>query len=266
MAPHLEIELCQCCGKLIQKTEDDGGCVDCAASFAWGQELPHTEPRPTTTGAASDSSWEQLTSIAETPESIGRLRWHEMSDNDACSETSYATAGEPDAPRLPDGELDAETVPPPLVYSNLAEVFHIERRPLPLGPGIWAQLTHGRLMSRCWVRSGGRSGLRKFGAADFQETLADSFLWDAPMGIILINIARRKCLHVNHQRHVEKCHLGSAIHYLRAYSAQTIGFVMCGREMHRQRLAVIQCAHCASSFEDGKLFHKLGCLCVAFRA
>ena len=57
-----------------------------------------------------------------------------------------------------------------------------------------------------------------------------------------------------------------------AFQAPARGYPMSSRRQqrltnHRQRLAVIQCAHSPSSFEDGKLFHKLGCCpCVAFKA
>ncbi len=71
----------------------------------------------------------------------------------------------------------------------------------------------------------------------------------------MINLARRMCFHVNMNRHVERCRLRSAIHYLRNYQDDTIGFILSAEVSEKQGGAIIQCANGPWALSDKMRFH-----------
>lgn len=109
-----------------------------------------------------------------------------------------------------------------------------------LEDNTWAQLVHSPALSKCWVESP-CGDMVKFGFPELRS-LSRFFAWDASLGFIVINLARRKAFHVNGSQHVEHCQLRSAIHYLRNYHDRTIGFLLSAAESEKQELAIIQCA------------------------
>ena len=55
---------------------------------------------------------------------------------------------------------------------------------------------------------------------------------------------------------MERCRLRAAIHYLRNYQDQTIGFILSAAEQEQQELAIIMCSHGPWGFSDKARFHQ----------
>ena len=70
-----------------------------------------------------------------------------------------------------------------------------------------------------------------------------------------MNLARRKVFSISAAQHVDQCRLESAIHYLRTYPNETIGFVISSDEDEKQKLAIIQVAHGPWVFADNARWH-----------
>ena len=111
---------------------------------------------------------------------------------------------------------------------------------------------HLNILSRCWVDSGG--SLVKFGLSEIRAMFRN-FIWDAPMGFIVINLARRKTFAISTAEHVEQCKLKSAIHFLRNYPDSTIGFVFSPAESEKQQISIIQVSKGPWCFADNSRWH-----------
>ena len=74
-------------------------------------------------------------------------------------------------------------------------------------------------------------------------------------GFIVISVARRKCFSINAAQQVDQCRLQSAIHHLRNYPDETVGFVFSPAESEKQQVAIIQVARGPWSFADNAKWH-----------
>lgn len=106
------------------------------------------------------------------------------------------------------------------MYDKLGKIFPLEREVIPIEDDTFAIHCHCRALSRCWLEAS--CGFVKFGLPELRNLsrrrrafsptqfsrrpghCARHFVWDAPFGFVAINLARRKCFHINvHDQHVE---------------------------------------------------------------
>ena len=71
--------------------------------------------------------------------------------------------------------------------------------------------------------------------------------WDVPLGVVVLNLSRRICLGITgaSEKHVEKAHPISALHYLRNYPELSLGFAWCRSRSGRFELCTLECSRSA---------------------
>ena len=79
-------------------------------------------------------------------------------------------------------------------------------------------------------------------------------------GFVVINLANRTCFSINASQHIENCRLQSAIHYLRNYSEDTIGFVFSPNDAEKHQVCTIYMARWPGAFSNNVHLHKSGML------
>jgi len=232
-----ELVQCQWCSALMAKTEADMLCVVCSSRFS-DRLFP-----------ADAGLWDES--------GIPQVIFNEFEDSKYGSEViederSEASTKDPiDAGTGGCEECD-NSQPNCKMYEKMTAVWHLEKQALPLADDAWCMLCHLNALSRCWVDHGG--SLVKFGFPEIRA-LCRAFVWDVPKGFIVINLARRKVFSISAAQHVEQCRLKSAIHYLRTYPNETIGFVISSDEGEKQKLAIIQVARGPWVFADNVRWH-----------
>ena len=232
-----ELVECEWCSALMANTEVDVLCVVCASSFAdrllppsarlWNEEIPPSGPN----GDFEDSKYRS--ELAEDDRSEAGIK-----------ESIHGGTGGID-------EYD-NSQPHCAMYEKMASVWHLEKEAIPLSDNAWAMQCHLKVLSRCWLDDGG--SLVKFGFPEIRA-LFRNFIWDAPMGFVIINLARRKTFSISTGEHVEQCRLKSAIHYLRDYPDSAIGFVFSTAEIEKQQISIIQVAKGPWAFADNTKWH-----------
>ncbi len=236
---------CQWCEKFIVRSDADVLCIDCSMDFT-NRLIPvdtHFWDEPEAAPSAVNDDF------GDSVYGGGDVSGVAASSND--SESTRASDGNPVTAGGCDWDSERAHA---IMYEKIAEVWHLERRALPLEDDTWAYLVHARALSKCWVESP-CGDLVKFSFPELRS-LSRFFVWDVPLGFVVINLARRKCFHVSSLQHVEQCRLRSAIHYLRSYQDQTVGFLLSAAEQEQQELAIIQCSHGPWTFSEKARFHK----------
>ena len=94
----------------------------------------------------------------------------------------------------------------------------------------------------------------KFGFPEIRA-LFRNFIWDAPMGFLIINLARRETFSISTGEHVKQCRLKSVIYCLRNYADSTIGFVFSMVESENQQISINQVAKGPWEFADNATQH-----------
>ena len=232
-----ELLECEWCSVLMTKTEADVLCVSCASSFA-DRLLPPD----------ADLWCEEIPQIKLNSEFEDSKYGSELVDDDR----SEASTKDPiDAGT---GGCDEYDNSPPhcKMYEKMASVWHLEKEAIPLADDTWAMMCHLNVLSCCYVDYGG--SLVKFGFLEIRG-LFRNFIWDCPMGFVVINLARRKTFSISIAEQVDQCQLKSAVHYLRNYPDSTIGFVFSLAESERQQISIIQVARGPWEFADNAKWH-----------
>ncbi len=162
-----ELAQCHWCEKFIVKSDADMLCVDCGMIFS-DRLLPVNfwhEPDVETVVVNNDYEDSEYNAVGAVVSDGDSTR-----DSDSVKEAGTGGTDDWETER-------ARTIC--IMYEKIADVWHLDRRALPLEDDTWACLIHARALSRCWVDWDG--DLVKFGFPEIRF-LSRYFAWDAPLG------------------------------------------------------------------------------------